>query len=85
MTDTILDIDNLVVTVGKTKNPNGPRSHFLRAEVTLDPTEGWRCTPFDRQDSSLLGILSRANALLQRPPHDPARQINDRVDFIWLD
>ncbi|CCD93259.1 putative ABC transporter (ATP-binding protein); dipeptide/oligopeptide/nickel transporter [Bradyrhizobium sp. ORS 375] len=25
MTDTILDIDNLVVTVGKTKNPNGPR------------------------------------------------------------
>ncbi|WP_315719463.1 MULTISPECIES: ABC transporter ATP-binding protein [unclassified Bradyrhizobium] len=25
MTDTILDIDNLVVTVGKTKNPKGPR------------------------------------------------------------
>ncbi|CAL76726.1 putative ABC transporter (ATP-binding protein); putative dipeptide/oligopeptide/nickel transporter [Bradyrhizobium sp. ORS 278] len=25
MTDTILDIDNLVVTVGKTRNPNGPR------------------------------------------------------------
>ncbi|WP_315786417.1 MULTISPECIES: ABC transporter ATP-binding protein [unclassified Bradyrhizobium] len=25
MTNTILDIDNLVVTVGKTKNPNGPR------------------------------------------------------------
>ncbi|UFZ06605.1 ABC transporter ATP-binding protein [Bradyrhizobium ontarionense] len=25
MTDTILDIDNLVVALGKTKNPNGPR------------------------------------------------------------
>lgn len=75
----------LPARLGAALEANGPRSHFLRAEVTLDPTEGWRCTPFDRQDSSLLGILSRANALLQRPPHDPARQINDRVDFIWLD
>lgn len=71
--------------LGADLEANGPRSHFLRAEVTPDPTGGWCCTPFDRQDSSLLGILSRSNALLQRPPRDPARQINDRVGFIWLD
>ena len=75
----------LPARLGAALEANGPRSHFLRAEVTPESTGGWCCTPFDRQDSSLLGILSRSNALLQRPPHDPARQINDRVDFIWLD
>ena len=34
---------------------------------------GWRCTPFARQDSSLLTVLAEANALMVRPPRDPAR------------
>jgi molybdopterin molybdotransferase len=50
--------------------PNGPREHYMRAEVF--PTgEVPEIVPFDRQDSSLLSILSRANGLLVRPRRRP--------------
>jgi molybdopterin molybdotransferase len=63
--------------------PNGPRAHYMRARV--DPGDsGWRCAPFDRQDSSLLTVLAAANALMMRPPHDPARPAGETVEFIWL-
>lgn len=58
---------------------NGPREHYMRARLT---TEG--IAAFDRQDSSLLSVLSQANALLVRPPHDPARVAGDPVDYISL-
>ena len=41
-------------------------------------------TVFDRQDSSLLGVLSQANALAVRPPNDPARKAGDTLEFILL-
>lgn len=47
---------------------NGPRTHYMRANVV----DG-RITPADSQDSSLLGVLSDANALLVRPVDDPAQ------------
>jgi molybdopterin molybdotransferase len=55
----------------------------MRAQVEPAPG-GWRCTPFERQDSALLSVLSAANALMVRPPHEPARQAGDPVVFIWL-
>jgi molybdopterin molybdotransferase len=60
---------------------NGPREHYMRAEVfpTGDMPE---IVPFDRQDSSLLSILSRANGLLVRPIGDPARKAGDLVDYV---
>jgi molybdopterin molybdotransferase len=46
--------------LGADLGPNGPREHYMRAEVF--PTgEVPEIVPFDRQDSSLLSILSRAN------------------------
>lgn len=62
---------------------NGPRAHYMRARVTAEG-EDWRCTPFSRQDSSLVSILAEANALLVRPPQDPARAEGDAVEFIWF-
>jgi len=62
---------------------NGPRAHYMRAEVTAGPG-GWRCQPFGRQDSALLGVLAAANALMIRPPGDPARAAGDVVEFMWL-
>ncbi len=62
---------------------NGPRAHYMRATLSEDMA-GRRVTAFDRQDSSLLTVLSEANALLVRPPHDPARAAGDVVDVILL-
>jgi molybdopterin molybdotransferase len=60
---------------------NGARTHYMRAIVTGDPA---LITPFDRQDSSLLSILTAANALLIRPVGDHARAAGDRVDYLPL-
>jgi molybdopterin molybdotransferase len=59
--------------------PNGPREHYMRAELDAD---GLRA--FDRQDSSLLTVLAGADALLVRPPHDPAQPEGAMVDYIAL-
>jgi molybdopterin molybdotransferase len=69
--------------LGRDLEPNGPRTHFMRARVEAT-AGGWRCTPFVRQDSALLSVLSEANALMVRPPREAARQAGDEVEFIWL-
>ncbi|QJF50923.1 molybdopterin molybdotransferase MoeA [Roseobacter ponti] len=56
---------------------NGPREHYMRARLGEDGI-----TPFDRQDSSLLTVLAGADALLVRPPHDPARVAGEMVCYI---
>jgi len=62
---------------------NGPRSHFMRAELALK--EGvLTCTPFDRQDSSLLSVLARANCLMVRSPNEVAKKAGDSVEFIRI-
>lgn len=56
---------------------NGGREHYMRAIV-----RDGAVTVFDNQDSSLLTILSQANALLMRPPHDPARSAGDSLSYL---
>ena len=69
--------------LGGELGPNGPRAHYMRARVAADGS-GWRCTPFARQDSSLLSVLVEANALLVRPPGDPARACGEEIAFLWI-
>lgn len=60
---------------------NGPRQHYMRAR--LDRSGGrLRIRAFPRQDSSLLSLLSEADALLVRPPGDPERRAGDMVDYL---
>ncbi|MCB1311647.1 MAG: molybdopterin molybdotransferase MoeA [Sedimentitalea sp.] len=56
---------------------NGPRQHYMRAVVS-----NGRLRAFDNQDSAALTVLSQANALLVRPPHDPPRAAGDAVAFL---
>ncbi|MEX0285480.1 MAG: gephyrin-like molybdotransferase Glp [Paracoccaceae bacterium] len=58
---------------------NGPREHYMRARI-----EDGAITAFDRQDSSLLTVLAAANALLVRPPHDPARAAGEVVHYLQI-
>ncbi|MFV8558206.1 gephyrin-like molybdotransferase Glp [Sulfitobacter sp. SBS6] len=58
---------------------NGPREHYMRAMV-----RDGAVLPEDNQDSSLLGILSRADVLMVRPPHDGARAAGEIIGCIPL-
>jgi molybdopterin molybdotransferase len=56
---------------------NGPREHYMRAVIAQGAV-----TPEARQDSALLSVLATANALLVRPPHDPAHDAGTLVEVI---
>lgn len=58
---------------------NGPRAHYMRARL-----DGTTVTAFPRQDSALLSVLSSANALLLRPPHDPSLPAGTDVSVLPL-
>jgi molybdopterin molybdotransferase len=62
---------------------NGPRAHYMMARASAG-VEGWEIEAFGRQDSSLLSVLSEANALLIRPVGDTARDAHEMVEFIWI-
>lgn len=66
-------------TLSAPLSQNGPREHYMRAVISGDTIRD-----AGDQDSSLLRVLSGANALLIRPPHDPPRAIGDTVDAIQL-
>ncbi|KRS17474.1 gephyrin-like molybdotransferase Glp [Roseovarius indicus] len=55
----------------------GPREHYMRATVA-DGT----ILAEDRQDSSLLSVLARANALMIRPPDDAPRAKGETIEYI---
>ncbi|WP_223424218.1 molybdopterin molybdotransferase MoeA [Tateyamaria pelophila] len=59
---------------------NGPREHYMRATIAKG-----QITDAGLQDSSLLTVLARSNALMVRPPHDPPRMAGTVVDAILID
>lgn len=58
---------------------NGPRAHYMRAIISPKGI-----APCGNQDSALLSVLSDANALLIRPPHDSARAAGESVSYLPL-
>ena len=58
---------------------NGPRAHYMRARM-----ENGLLHPFEKQDSSLLSILSKANTLLIRPPFDKERTRGESVEYMAI-
>ena len=69
-----------IATLGADVGPNGPREHYMRAVAT----DGGAVRVLERQDSSLLSVLSAADALVVRPPHDPARKAGESVEALRL-
>ena len=73
--------DAMVLT-GRLATPlaaNDQRQDYLRAHLCHTGGDLPLITPFDRQDSSMISVLSRSDALLVRPPCDAARAAGDLV------
>jgi molybdopterin molybdotransferase len=56
----------------------GPRAHYMRAHFS-EGKNARIVTAFDKQDSSMLTVLSQANCLLLRPIDDTAKASGDPV------
>lgn len=65
--------------LGAEVDANGPRTHYMRARL-----RDGIITPFDRQDSALIRILTEANALLIRPLGDGPQQIGTEALYLPL-
>jgi len=63
---------------------NGVRQNYMRAKLVRRDGEVW-AEAFATQDSSMLSVLARADALIVRPPQAPAAKAGERVDVIPLD
>ena len=59
---------------------NGPRQDYVRAVLDRTGVEA-----FPKQDSSMLAVLVRANALIVRPPAAPAAPAGTPVQVLPLD
>ena len=64
---------------------NGPREHWMRAALSYGEDGVLTATPFLEQDSSMVGVLARADALLRRPIDAPAAEAGDQVEVLRLD
>jgi molybdopterin molybdotransferase len=62
--------------------PNDRRQDYLRSSLALGEAGELVARPFEKQDSSMLSLMVRADCLVVRPPHDPARKIGDLVDIL---
>tara|TARA_R110002096_G_scaffold14041_3_gene49166 strand:+ start:12471 stop:13655 length:1185 start_codon:yes stop_codon:yes gene_type:complete len=60
---------------------NRARAHYMRAVTSIEDGT-LKVRTFDRQDSSLLSVLSQSNALLVRQPNDPALTTGASVQII---
>lgn len=56
---------------------NGPREHYMRATIAPDGVR-----PAQSQDSALLTVLARADALMVRAPDDPAQPAGALIEVI---
>ncbi|SDR06801.1 gephyrin-like molybdotransferase Glp [Pseudovibrio sp. Tun.PSC04-5.I4] len=63
---------------------NDLRQDYLRAQVTTDDQGNLTTEPFAKQDSSMLALLAKADALIIRKPHAAAANVGDQVDLLKL-
>lgn len=70
-------------TLGRDMPANDEREDYLRSTLALTAA-GWQATPFEKQDSSMLGLLARADALAIRPAFAKPAKRGDPCQIIRL-
>ncbi len=63
---------------------NDNREDYVRAKLVRAPDGSLSVEPHPVQDSSMLSVLSWADALMVRPPYDTARKAGETVQVIDL-
>ncbi|MGU3327526.1 gephyrin-like molybdotransferase Glp [Methylobacterium mesophilicum] len=74
-----------LATLARDLPANDGRADYMRATLALEPGRLPVADPEKRQDSSMLAVLGRAEALLIRAPHEKAAKAGDACRIIRLD
>ncbi len=78
-------IDNAsYARLGTALKANDQRQDYLRATLSRGRDGGLVATPFPKQDSAMLSLIARADALIIRPPHAPAAGEGDITEILPL-
>lgn len=64
---------------------NGPRQHFMRAQIIKDRNGNHFVTPQPSQDSSLVSQFAKADALIVREINAPEIQKNTEIEVLPID
>lgn len=78
------DLPSETAVLGRDLGENDERQDYLRARLAPDATGRLTALPFERQDSSMLATLSRADCLVVRAPHAPPAAAGDPVTILRL-
>lgn len=70
-------------TLAEAVEANGPRTHYMRASLTRSPA-GLVARVAPQQDSNMVSVLARSDALAIRPPHAPAAPAGAMIEVIVL-
>jgi molybdopterin molybdotransferase len=73
-----------LVRLGADVSANDERQDHLRACLIRDGDGVLTATPLPDQDSSLLSVYARADALVVRPPHAPAARTGDFCQILRI-
>ena len=65
--------------------PSGPRQHWMRARLSVSDDGVVYAHPFSEQDSSLVSVFARSDALAMRPADSPAAEAGEVVQVLRLD
>lgn len=68
--------------LGRDLPPNDAREDYLRATLARAADGAWIATPFEKQDSSMISVVARADALAIRPPRAPAAQKGEPIRIL---
>ncbi|MCE9651431.1 MAG: molybdopterin molybdotransferase MoeA [Parvibaculum sp.] len=77
-------IRTALAKLGRNLPENDRREDYLRATLAEADGELPVATPFSKQDSSMLSLISAADCLVIRPPHSPAAKAGDVAKVMLL-
>ncbi len=70
--------------LGRDLPANDERAEYMRGSLSQTQTGDLIATPFEKQDSSILTNLVKANCLIYRPVQAPAAQAGEKCEIIPL-
>jgi molybdopterin molybdotransferase len=79
-----IDTQPVFARLGMALKANDQRQDYLRATLTRGADGSVVASPFPKQDSAMLSLIAKADALIIRPPHAPAAKEGDVTEILPL-